>query len=121
MKPEEAKTLGELRASGYRSRSVREELRENLLAVLEKHGDSSSVFPGIVGYDESVIPELENAVLAGHHIVLLGERGQAKTRLIRALVGLLDELVPAIAGCELHDDPVRPICASCRRRAASEG
>jgi magnesium chelatase subunit I len=121
MKRDDAKTLAELRAAGYRPRTVREELRENLLAILEKDGDTSGVFPGIVGYDESVIPELENAVLAGHHIVLLGERGQAKTRLIRALVGLLDEKVPAIEGCEIHDDPMRPICAACRRRAASEG
>jgi magnesium chelatase subunit I len=121
MKPQEPTTLGELRASGYRSRSVREELRENLLRILEQDGDTARVFPGIVGYEESVIPELENAVLAGHHIVLLGERGQAKTRLIRALVGLLDETVPAVEGCELHDDPLKPICAVCRRRAASEG
>lgn len=121
MKAPDIANVGALRASGYRPRGVREELRENLLRVLERDGDSKSVFAGIVGYDDSVIPELENAVLAGHHIVLLGERGQAKTRLIRALVGLLDEWMPAVAGCELHDDPLEPICSACRRRSRAEG
>ena len=121
MRPHEATTVAELRASGYRPRGVREELRDNLLRILETDGDTRRVFAGIVGYDDTVIPELENAVLAGHHIVLLGERGQAKTRLIRALVGLLDEWVPAIEGCELHDDPMRPVCALCRRRSDAEG
>ncbi len=121
MIPNEASTVGELRASGYRPRGVREELRDNLVRVLERDGDSSHIFPGVIGYDASVIPELENALLAGHHIVLLGERGQAKTRLIRALTGLLDEWVPAIRDCEIHDDPLRPVCASCRRRSQAEG
>ncbi|MFN2426587.1 MAG: AAA family ATPase [Candidatus Binatia bacterium] len=121
MRPNEASSVAELRASGYRPRGVREELRDNLLRILEADGDTRRVFAGIVGYDRSVIPELENAVLAGHHIVLLGERGQAKTRLIRALVGLLDEWMPAVEDCELHDDPLRPVCASCRRRSKAEG
>lgn len=114
-------TLRELRASGYRSKSVRAELRDNLLAALADPEGRRGLFPGIVGYDDSVIPELENAVLAGHHIVLLGERGQAKSRLIRQLVGLLDEFVPAVDGCEIHDDPFAPVCAPCRRRAAECG
>ena len=117
----EASTLAELRATGYRSRGVRNELRENLVQALATDGDSSRVFQGVIGYEDTVIPELENAILAGHHIVLLGERGQAKTRLIRALQALLDEYIPAIAGCEIHDDPLRPVCASCRRRAEAEG
>jgi magnesium chelatase subunit I len=116
----EAKTVEELRASGYRWRGVRDELRDNLIRAIERDGDTAKVFSGVIGYQDSVIPELENAILAGHHIVLLGERGQAKTRLIRSLVGLLDERVPAIEGCEIHDDPLRPVCAACRRRAATE-
>ncbi|HYC54966.1 MAG TPA: AAA family ATPase [Candidatus Binatia bacterium] len=114
-------TLAELQASGYRARSVRDEMRENLLAVLTGEEGGRSVFSGIIGYDETVIPEIENAVLSGHHIVLLGERGQAKTRLIRALMNLLDEAVPAVAGCEIHDDPLAPVCAACRRRVPAEG
>lgn len=121
MAPGESRTLGELRASGYAPRGVREELRDNLLKILETSGDTRAVFSGVVGYDDSVIPELENAILSGHHMVLLGERGQAKTRLIRCLTGLLDEKVPAVEGCELHDDPMRPVCAACRRRLADQG
>ena len=88
-------TLGELRETGYRSRSIREEMRENLIARLRK-GDE--LFPGIVGYDRTVIPQVENAILSGQDIILLGERGQAKTRLARSLVNLLDELIPIVAG-----------------------
>lgn len=116
-----ATNVGELRASGHRSRGVREELRDNLLAVLERDGDTRAVFPGVLGYEDTVIPELENAILAGHHVVLLGERGQAKTRLIRSMVGLLDEWMPAIEGCEIHDDPFHPVCAPCRRRSGELG
>jgi magnesium chelatase subunit I len=115
---ETVRTLGELRASGYVVRSVREEMRKNLLARLA-HGER--ILPGIIGYDESVIPEVENAVLAGHHMVFLGERGQAKSRLIRTLTTLLDPLVPVIAGCQINDSPLAPICRECRRRAAAEG
>jgi magnesium chelatase subunit I len=121
MTTHEARCVAELKSSGYRPRSVREELRENLLRVMETDGDTSRIFTGVLGYETTVIPEVENALLSGHHIVLLGERGQAKTRLIRSLVRLLDELVPAVDGCELHDDPFLPICAACRRRALQEG
>jgi magnesium chelatase subunit I len=111
-------TLGELRASGFRDRTVKDELRENLLAAL---GRGEAVFPGIVGYDETVVPALERGVLAGHDLIFLGERGQAKTRLIRSLVALLDHETPVIAGCEVHDHPYRPICARCRGLVAEEG
>jgi magnesium chelatase subunit I len=111
-------TLGALRDVGYVARTVREEMRSNLV---EQLGRGEKLFPGILGYDDTVIPELENAILSGHHIVLLGERGQGKTRLIRGLVELLDSEIPAIDGCEINDDPVRPICATCRRRVSEEG
>jgi magnesium chelatase subunit I len=111
-------TIGELRASGYPDRTVKEELRENLLSRL---GRGEDLFPSIVGFDESVIPALERGILAGHDLIMLGERGQAKTRLIRHLVGLLDDDVPVIAGCEVNDHPYRPICARCRSLAATDG
>lgn len=116
-----ATTARELRASGYTPRGVREEMRANLLEVLAEEGGTRRLFAGVVGYEDTVLPEVENAVLAGHHIVLLGERGQAKTRLIRALARLLDEFTPAVEGCEIHDDPLRPICAPCRRRSLELG
>ena len=111
-------TIGELRASGYGDRSVKEELRANLLASLER-GDE--LFPSIVGFGDSVLPALERGILAGHDLILLGERGQAKTRLIRRIVDLLDEEVPAIAGCEVNDHPYRPICARCREMVETDG
>ncbi|MFN8543354.1 MAG: magnesium chelatase [Candidatus Binatia bacterium] len=111
-------TVGELRASGYQVRSVRAEMRRNLLARL---GSGERILPGIIGYDGTVIPEIENAILAGHHMVFLGERGQAKSRIIRALTELLDAQVPAVADCPINDDPFAPLCASCRRRAAAAG
>jgi magnesium chelatase subunit I len=111
-------TIGALRASEFADRTVKEELRENLLAGLSA---GEPMFPSIVGYDESVIPALERGILAGHDVVFLGERGQAKTRLIRHLVNLLDETMPAIAGCEVNDHPFRPICARCRQLVADEG
>src|SRR6266567_2315137 len=113
-----ATTLGELRASGYPDRSVKEELRTNLLAKLVR---GEQLFPSIVGFDDSVLPALERGILAGHDLIMLGERGQAKTRLIRHLVGLLDEMAPVVAGCEVNDHPYRPICARCRALVASEG
>ena len=79
------------------------------------------LFPGIIGYDETVIPQLVNAVLSRHNFILLGLRGQAKSRILRALVNLLDETVPVVPGCEIHDDPLAPICAACRARVAAEG
>ncbi len=111
-------TIGELRAAGYPDRTVKEELRANLL---ERLGRGRPLFPEIVGFDDSVLPGLERGILAGHDIILLGERGQAKTRLIRHVVGLLDEEVPAVAGCEVNDHPYRPICARCRHLVAEEG
>jgi len=113
-----ARTLGELRASGYVVASVREEMRRNLLAHLAA---GERILPGIIGYDDSVIPDIENAILAGHHMVFLGERGQGKSRIIRSLTALLDPAIPVVAGCPINDDPFRPICAECRRRAASDG
>ena len=100
-----ASTLGELRASGWRRRSVKEEMRANLLERIRR---GEQLLPGILGYDETVLPQIENAILAGQDIILLGERGQAKSRIARSLVALLDEWIPAIAGAELHDDPFFP-------------
>jgi magnesium chelatase subunit I len=100
------RTLGELKASGYKSRTIKEELRSNLIQKLRK---KETVFEGIWGYEETVIPDLERAILAGHDVNLLGLRGQAKTRLARLMVTLLDELVPVIEGSELNDDPLNPI------------
>ncbi len=114
----QAQTLGELRRSGYRSKSVKQEMRDNLVARLRR---GESFLPGIVGYDETVVPQIENAVLSGQDIVLLGERGQAKTRIARLLVGLLDETLPVLAGCEINDDPLAPICSACRTRVQDVG
>jgi magnesium chelatase subunit I len=111
-------TLAELRRAGYQVRSVKEEVRANLVARL-RAGDPLTT--GVVGYDHSVLPELERALLAGQDLILLGERGQAKTRLVRRLVDLLDESIPVIAGCELHCSPYRPADARCRRLALEHG
>jgi magnesium chelatase subunit I len=111
-------TLGALRAAGWRSRSVRQELRENLVARLRA---GAEVFPGLIGYDRTVVPQVHKALLAGHDFILLGLRGQAKTRLLRALPALLDERSPEVAGCEIHDDPYAPVCAACRRRLEELG
>jgi magnesium chelatase subunit I len=116
--PPPARTLGELRASGHQHRSVKEELRHNLLARLRAREDP---FPGIVGFGQTVLPHLERAIIAGHDVILLGERGQGKTRLIRTLTGLLDEWTPAVEGCEINDHPYAPACARCRRLAAELG
>ncbi len=99
------KTLGELKKSGYKHRSVKEEVRENLLKKLHKKENS---FPGIVGYEDSVIPDTERALLSRHNILFLGLRGQAKTRMARQMINLLDEYIPYVAGSEINDDPVRP-------------
>src|SRR5713226_7166721 len=112
------RTIGELRETGYRPRSVKEELRANLIESLAK---KKGLFPGIVGYETTVVPQIENAILSGQDIILLGERGQAKTRIARQLVELLDAAVPAIAGCEINDDPFAPICAACRYRISNDG
>ncbi len=116
--PARPATLGELRAAGYRPRSVKQELRANLLRALAQ-GDA--VFDGIVGYEQTVIPAIQNAVIAGQDIVLLGERGQAKTRLARALGTLLDEAIPVVAGSELHEDPLAPITTATRDLIAAQG
>jgi len=111
-------TLGELRRSGYRSRPVKQEIRDNLVCKLRS---GEALFPGIIGYDETVIPQLVNAVLSRHNFILLGLRGQAKSRILRGLTDLLDERVPVVPGCEIHDDPTAPLCAACRARVAREG
>jgi len=114
----DASTLGALRADGYRPRSVKQEVRDNLLRRLRA---GERAFPGIVGFDDTVLPQLESALLAGHDVVLLGERGQGKTRLMRTLVALLDEWSPVVEGCEINDDPMAPVCARCRRLHAELG
>ena len=111
-------TLGELRASGYRSRPVKQEVRDNLVRKL-RAGDA--LFPGIIGYDETVIPQLVNAILSRHNFILLGLRGQAKSRILRGLIDLLDDRIPVMPGCEIHDDPLAPLCAACRQRVALDG
>src|SRR3954471_24397599 len=111
-------TIGELRRSEYRVLPIKEEMRKNLLAKM-RHGEELS--PGIIGYDDTVIPQIENAILSGQDIVLLGERGQAKTRLARLLVNLLDELIPIVAGSEINDDPFHPISRYARDLIAEGG
>ena len=112
------RTIDDLRNSGYEVRPVRDEIRNNLIARIRAE---EIVFPGIIGFEDSVIPQLENAILAGQDVILLGERGQAKSRLIRSMVNLLDEYIPKIAGCEINDSPYDPICQVCRDRVAEEG
>ena len=113
-----AQTIGQLRRSRYKVLPVREEMRNNLIAKIRAE---EIVFPGIIGFEDTVIPQLENAILAGQDIILLGERGQAKSRLIRSMVNLLDEFVPKIAGCEINDNPYDPICRPCRDLVADKG
>ena len=110
------RTLGAVRQSSYSesklaSRSVKDELRANLICKIQR-GDA--LFPGILGYEDTVVPQVVNAILSRHNFILLGLRGQAKTRLIRMLTGLLDEWTPYVEGCEIHDSPYRPICRRCR-------
>ena len=112
------RTVGELKRSGYRVKAVRDEMRDNLLVRLRSN---ERILPGIVGYDATVIPEIENGILAGHHMVFLGERGQAKSRIIRSLTGLLDEYVPIVKGSEINDDPFAPISKQARRQAEEKG
>jgi magnesium chelatase subunit I len=113
-----ASTLGELRRSEYQILSVREEMRRNLLRRLAA---KERLLPGIIGFEDTVIPEIENAILAGHHMVFLGERGQAKSRIIRGLTSLLDPLTAVVEGCPINDNPFAPICKPCRRRLDEEG
>lgn len=117
------RTLGELRKSSFseqrlRTRKVKDELRENLIAKLHS---GETIFPGIVGYDDTVVPQLVNAILSRHNFILLGLRGQAKSRILRALTGLLDPELPYLAGCEIHDNPYDPICRRCREMLATQG
>ena len=104
--PPTISTLGELRASGWVSRSVKSEIRANAVARVAA---GNPLFEGVLGYEDTVMPQLENALLAGHDVILLGERGQAKTRMIRSLTGLLDEFLPIVAGSEINDDPYQPV------------
>jgi len=118
-------TLGELRHSHFceprlRKRRVKDELRENLIARM-RTDSGENVFPGIVGYEDTVVPQIVNAILSRHNFILLGLRGQAKSRLLRALTSLLDPEMPYIAGCEIHDNPYAPICRRCRELVAAEG
>src|SRR5580704_10979914 len=118
-----ARTLGELRQSPFSaqrlgSRRVKDELRENLMSRLR---DGGQIFPGIVGYDDTVVPQITNAILSRHNFILLGLRGQAKSRILRALTTLLDPQMPYVEGCEIHDNPYAPICRRCRELVAKEG
>jgi len=112
------RTISELRESGYKVLSVKEEMRKNLI---QKIRGREELFPGIVGYEETVIPQVENAILSGQDIIFLGERGQAKTRMARNLVNLLDEVIPVIAGCEINDNPFEPVCKACRDKIEEFG
>jgi magnesium chelatase subunit I len=112
------RTLGALRASGWKSRPVKEEMRANAVAAIEA---GRPLFEGVMGYEDTVMPQLENAILAGHDVVFLGERGQAKTRMIRSLTGLLDEWMPIVEGSEINDDPYAPASRHARDLVASLG
>jgi len=111
-------TLGELRQARLHTRPVKQEIRDNLVRKLQA---GEPLFPGIIGYEDTVIPQLVNAILSRHNFILLGLRGQAKSRILRGLIDLLDEQIPAVPGCEIHDDPLAPLCAACRARIAREG
>lgn len=117
-KRSKAKTIGKLKASGYQPVSIREEMRRNLIAMIKK---KKNIFPRIIGYGDTVIPQIENAIISGQDIIFLGERGQAKSRIMRSLVNLLDEEIPVIKGCEINDNPLAPICKQCRDRLSKEG
>ena len=116
--PARPATIAELRAAGWRSRTVKEELRSNLLDRLATGAD---VLPTVIGFEETVLPSIENAILAGHDIVFLGERGQAKTRMARLLVGLLDEAIPVVRGGELNDDPYAPVSPAAKAIVERDG
>src|SRR4051812_29243987 len=119
----EIRTLGDLRRSEfapqrYAARSVKDEMRENLVRKLRA---GEELFPGIHGYEDTVIPQVVNAVLSRHNMILLGLRGQAKSRMLRALTDLLDEYLPVVEGCEINDNPYAPICRACRDLIAARG
>ncbi|MBI3667143.1 MAG: magnesium chelatase, partial [Acidobacteria bacterium] len=116
-------TLGELRRSEFTEqlltcRTVKDELRQNLICRMER---GEPLFPGIIGFDDTVIPQVVNGILSRHHFILLGLRGQAKSRLLRELTGLLDPALPYVAGCEIRDNPYAPICQHCRLLVAAKG
>ena len=111
-------TLGELRESGWESRPIKDELRENAIARISA---GESLVEGVLGYEDTVLPQLENALLAGHDVIFLGERGQAKTRMIRSLTNLLDEWMPIVAGSEINDDPYAPVSHHARLLVAERG
>ena len=116
-------TLGELRRipdfdARSASRSVKDEIRANLLRAIER---DESLFPGVHGYEDTVVPQIVNALLSRHNFILLGLRGQAKSRILRGLINILDPEMPVVAGCEINDDPFRPICRACRERIDAEG
>src|SRR3954471_17810552 len=111
-------TLGQLRESGWQSVPVKEEIRRNAITKVQA---SEPLFPGVLGFEDTVLPQLENALLAGHDIIFLGERGQAKTRVIRSLTNLLDEWMPTVAGSEINDDPYHPVSPHARHLIADRG
>jgi magnesium chelatase subunit I len=112
------KTLGELKKSGYTFRSVKEEIRQNLIKKLQSH---EATFPGIIGYEETVIPDTERALLSRHNILFLGLRGQAKTRMARQMVDLMDEYIPIVEGSEVNDDPLHPLSSYAKRLIEEKG
>src|SRR5713101_4307041 len=116
-------TLGELRRSAWpeeklAGRSVKQEIRDNLLRMIAAGED---LFPGVHGFEDTVIPQIANAVLSRHNFILLGLRGQAKSRILRGLTNLLDQEMPVVAGCEINDDPLKPICRACHEKIAADG
>ncbi len=117
-KQSKAKTIGGLKASGYKPVSIREEMRRNLIAMIKRRKD---IFPGIIGYNDTVIPQIENAIISGQDIIFLGKRGQAKSRIMRSLVNLLDKEIPVVKGCEINDNPFAPICKQCRGKLSKQG
>ena len=116
--PHTIHTLGQLKASGYQPKSIKDEIQSNLVQVLR---EGKHPFQGIFGYENSVIPAIERGLLAAHDLLLLGLRGQAKTRLARQMVGLLDEYIPVIEGSELNEDPMHPLLEASRTRIAELG
>ncbi len=118
MQSETAKNLGELKQRISRLPTIREEMRKNIIARLR---DNRPLFSGMIGYDDTVMPGLVNAILCGHNIIFLGERGQGKSRMIRGMIEFLDDKIPAVSGCPIHDDPFRPICSACRQKLAEMG
>jgi magnesium chelatase subunit I len=118
MVKQKPRTIRELRDAGYKPQSVKQEMRKNLIVRI---ASGQEHFPGIIGFEDTVLPALENAVLSGQDVIFLGERGQAKSRLIRSLTNLLDDQIPAITGCEINDSPFDPICRRCRDLLDTEG